>query len=62
MPDIERTLKYVKWCSYSDCTNKWITNLKGIEFNYYYFWRHFGLHNEIIIFELANIKSNVKIY
>ena len=25
----------------------------GMEFNYYYVWRHFALNNEIIIFELS---------
>lgn len=31
---------------YRDSANKWIAHLKGMEFNYYYMWRYFGLHDE----------------
>lgn len=52
MPNIQKVLKNVKWYGYSDSTNKWIILLGGMEFNNYCIWRHFGLHDEVIIFEL----------
>lgn len=52
MPNIQTLLKNVELYGYSDSTNKWITHLREMEFNYYCIWRHFGLHDEVIIFEL----------
>lgn len=52
MPDIQRALKNVKSCVYSDSTSEQITHLRGMEFNCYYIWRHFGLLDETIMFKL----------
>lgn len=57
MPDIQRALKNVKSCGYSDSISKQITHLRGMEFNCYYIWRHFGLLDETIMFKLSRYKK-----